>query len=230
VKKFKRDVKGFSLIELAMTVILTCIIFSAVYVFHAGHQVQSNQISDYIDIQRDARLVLAQLRKDVLELVNITKGERNEDQTMTSLEFEVPADINSMTPVKYEFDTGTRTLRRNGHILIRDEIRDVKIWFLDKDGHDVFEANTFDNTFALRFRITIATARQKEKEDNSPTPPTPDEKKMYQRERVIDFSVYPRTPVSRIKAKEGKLNLTTGRFAVSRSSGGRLSATPDDTN
>ena len=209
-----------------MTLLLTTIVFSSVYIFYAGHSAQSRQITDYIDLQRDARRVLRQLRKDVLELVYITSGERNGDQTMTVLAFDIAADVDLLTPVRYEFDVTKRTLRKNGKILIRDSIKDIKIWFLDRDGRDVFEANTFEETFAIRFRITIAALERNIKDDNQSTV----NKKKSARERTIDFAVYPRTPVSKIKAKEGKLNLTTGRFAVSRNSGGRLSVTPSNRN
>lgn len=204
---------GFTIVELFMSLCVTTIVFAAVYVFYAGHVAQSRQITDYLSLQRDTREVIVKLRKDLMALIEVIRAERDENQTMTVLEFEVPVGVDLTAPVRWEYDKPSRKLKKNGVVQLDNSMKDLQIWFLDRDDRDVFDTISQEGVFGIRFRAQIEAISE------GSIPNSSDKRN---RDRVIDFTIYPRIPVSRSKAKEGKLNLSNGRFPVTRRSSGRL--------
>jgi len=207
-----RSRRAFTIVEALTGIVLLAILLAAVYIFLSGHILQSRHLEGYLELQRDTRLAILRLQRDLKSLVTITRAERDGDARLERLEFTVPVDDEVDGTIRYGFEPQNRAIRRNGTCIIEETIKDMRLWLLDEQGRDIYGATTFDDVQAIRLQVTVTTPPQ----PGQPIPADETLEKLAARGRVLDFTIFPRIPVSRRKARQGKLNLETGRFPVSR--------------
>lgn len=214
----QKNRSAFTIIEALTGIILLAILLSAVYIFLSGHILQSRHLEGYLDLQRDTRLAILRVQKDLKGLIQITSAARGPNERLEKLEFLIPVENDVQAPVKYEFDVEKKGIRRNSDLIISETIKDMQLWLLDEEGRDVFDMNDYTLVQAVRLRVTVTTPPKSGK--NRPGVPG-DVEEFSARGRSLDFTIYPRLPVSIRKSRQGKLNLTTGRFATRGNHGSR---------
>ena len=215
--------RAFTIVEALTGIVLLSILLAAIYIFLSGHILQRRHLEGYIDLQRDTRLAILRLQRDLKSLIKITKAERGKNEQMKRFEFIIPVEDDVQAPVKYAFDLEKRGIRRNGRLVIEKTIKEMQIWLLDENGRDIFGSPTYEYVHAVRLRVKVTTPPQPGQK--IPGPQGKEAEKLVARGRTLDFTIFPRVLVSAKKAREGRLNLNSGRFAVS-GSGGRVVARP----
>ncbi len=216
--------RGFTIVEALTGIVLLSILLAAIYIFLSGHILQRRHLEGYIDLQRDTRLAILRVQRDLKSLIKITRAERGKNGRLEHLEFTVPVEDDVEAPVKYAFELEKRGIRRNGRLVIEKTIKDMQFWLLDENGRDIFGAPTFDSVEAIRLRVKVTTPPQPGK--SLPGPQGEEADKLVARGRTLDFTIYPRMLVAARKAREGRLNLNSGRFAIRGGSTGRVVARP----
>lgn len=217
--------RSFTIVEALTGIVLMALLLAVIYIFLSGHILQRRHLEGYLELQRDTRLAILRLQRDLKALTSIDSAKRDANEELIRLELSLPAEEEEgdPTPLSYSFDAKRRAILRNGEVLIEDTIKNMQFWLLDGHGRDIFDDQDFERVRALRFRVSVSTPRnlgRREKDGESGL-----EEELIARGRMLDFTIYPRIIVSRHKARQGKLNLDTGRFAV-RYDGGRASARP----
>ena len=199
--------RGMTIVEALFGFVLLAILLAAIYVFMSGNIVQRRQLEGYVELQRDARLAILQLQKDLRGLVSVRSLDRGEGGRLERFEFLVPVELDLTAPVRYEYDHGAGTLRRNGDDLITGTIEEMELWLLDEEGRDVTPSArpAEDTVLAVRLRIKVQGEARPGEDKAAPN-----------RSRLLDFTIFPRLPVARMKARQGKLNLTGGRFGLAQ--------------
>ncbi len=215
--------KAFTIVEALTGIVLLAILLAAVYIFLSGHILQSRHIEGYLELQRDTRLAILRIQKDLKGLIRITAATRTANDSLDKLEFFIPLENEGETLVKYEFDSEKQGIRRNSELVISETIKDMQLWLLDENGRDIFDLHDYTLVQAVRLRVTVTTPPR----PGQKTPGSSNEVQEFSaRGRSLDFTIYPRLPVSRRKSRQGKLSLTTGRFAIQGGGRSRSGARP----
>ena len=163
-----KNKKGFTIVEALTGIVLLAILLAAIYIFLSGHILQRRHLEGYIDLQRDTRMAILRLQRDLKSLIKITKAERANNEQMKRFEFTVPVEDEVEATVKYSFDKEKRGIRRNGRLVIEKTIKDLQFWLLDENGRDIFGSPSYEYVHAIRLRVKVTDSSSARKQNSRP--------------------------------------------------------------
>lgn len=194
----RQERRGFTLLEVLFIGVMLSALLGAAYVFITSGAAQRKQVEGYLDLQRDVRLAVRRLEKDLRGLLVMDEVDLRPGNQLARVQFQVPVDDDLAGPVRYEYDAGSKSLSRNGELLLENSVADFQLWVFDAEGKELKDKEALLNLHRVRIRLEVEALDGTKSSEN--------------RRRVVDLALVPRIPVSRYKGQLGRLNLENSRF------------------
>lgn len=189
---------GFTIVEALMGIALFGMLIGVVLQVLRSGSLQEKQVTEFSELQREARKAIELLQRDVRGMQKIEVLRRGAQGQLETLVMLVPTSDQPTQEVQYVFNPAARVLNRNGEAILTETVRDVQLWPFDASSppQELVKVEDFPRLSFFKLRVTLA------RQTGEPGVG----------QRTFDFLVYPRMPASVRKVKEGRLNQAGSRF------------------